>query len=477
MRQMKEIVTVLESRNYNINNIICETMKKFNFKTLCYRAGIRKADGVSASEILTLLLMLPLMALKNVHQLYKSEYGRKVAMQKDAIYRLKNNEKYPWRTLLYAVAKRFKGLVSVENKPESAVSTFVLDDTLIQHVGDKIENISHVFDHVTRKTVYGFKTLVLAFFDGVSTIPLDFSMHAEKKLNRKKSKAQYKKDTDPRSNGAKRRKETKTSKIDQAITMIKRAVKNGFRADYVLCDAWFSSKAFIQTVREVAGGSMHVIAGIRKDRRKYTHNGQLFNANEIIAKLKATGTERRCRSLNIRYFDAIVQYEDVGAVKLFICRYPHQKKWRVFISTDISLSLIEMMKIYGIRWTIEVMFRETKQHLQLNGCQSRDFDAHIAHATITFILYTFLVYLKRMNSYETLGELFRTIQHDVCENTLAERLWELFEELLTFIVDVISANGALNITLLKQSEEYCYVKEIFASSFLFKQMHSVDKSA
>ena len=75
-----------------------------------------------------------------------------------------------------------------------------------------------------------------------------------------------------------------------------------------------------------------------------------------------------------------------------------------------------------------------------------------------------------------MGELFRLTQQDICEKNLAERLWMLFEELLAFIIDVIASHGAMDITMLKQSEEYRYVKEIFASSFLFEQMASLDKS-
>jgi len=474
---MKEIATVFESQNYSINNIICDTMKKFKLKSLCHRAGIQKADGYSATEILTLLLMLPLMALKNVHQLYKSAYAEKVAMQKDVLYRMKNNERHPWRSLLYTVAKRFKELVGKALLEENTVTALILDDTIDQRVGYKIENVSHVFDHVLRKTVYGFKVLVLTYFDGINTIPLDFTIHAEKKLARTKAKTQFKKVVDPRSSGGKRRKEVKASKISQAIAMIKRAAKHGFRANYVLCDAWFSSKEFIQTIRGIAGGAMHVIAGVRNDKRKYTYQGQLFNANAIIAKLKMEGSVHRCRKFNIRYLEAVVDYPDIGTVKLFICRYPHQRKWRVFVSTDASLSFMEMMRVYGTRWTIEVMFRETKQYLQLGRCQSRDFDAQIAHTTMTLILYTLLAYLKRVGSYETLGELFRSIQQDICEKTLAERLWELFEELLCAMIEVISTNGAMDIKALQKSEEYHYVREIFASSFLFEQMNTVNKSA
>ena len=33
MRQMEEIATVLETRNYSLNNIICDTMKEFKLKS------------------------------------------------------------------------------------------------------------------------------------------------------------------------------------------------------------------------------------------------------------------------------------------------------------------------------------------------------------------------------------------------------------------------------------------------------------
>jgi len=65
--------------------------------------------------------------------------------------------------------------------------------------------------------------------------------------------------------------------------------------------------------------------------------------------------------------------------------------------------------------TIEVMFRELKQHLQLGKCQSRDFDAQIASVTISMILYIFLSYFRRMNAYESIGGLFELIKDDICE--------------------------------------------------------------
>src|SRR5659263_789598 len=94
-KPVKEIENVLQNHGYSINNIICEVMKTFKLKTLCWQISFQKQAGYSTSEILTLMLMLPLMLLNSVHALYKSDFQKDPTMKKDSIYRLKNTEKMP----------------------------------------------------------------------------------------------------------------------------------------------------------------------------------------------------------------------------------------------------------------------------------------------------------------------------------------------------------------------------------------------
>jgi len=475
-QDINEVKKVLDKYGYSINNIICDVMKIFKFKTICCKTGMVKNDGYSASDIITLMILFPLMLLNSVHAFYESQFYMVADMKKDTIYRLKNNEKMPWRRLLYGVAKRFQELVN-PNKEIAPNSAFIVDDTIDDRIGYKMENISIVHDHVTKRSTYGFKNLVLGYFDGTSISPLDFSLHAEKVLNKKKRKKQYKKECLNNSNGSKRRAECKVDKITGALSLIKRAVKNGFKAKYVLVDSWFTSLDFIKDIRKIKDGTMHVVAGIRNDFRKYSYKDESLNAKQLIKKLSAEGNQKRCRKWNVRYFEVTVYYEGVGDVKLYMCRFPYQKKWRVFISTDTTLTFVKMMEIYSIRWTIEVMFRELKQHLQLGRCQSQDFDAQIASATISMILYVFLSYYRRMNAYETLGTLFEVIKNDVYEKNLAQRLWKLFDEMLQVVIDIISQNGKIDIESFRKSPEYQYLKDLFESSFLSNQMFEIDKSA
>ena len=478
-KPVKEIENVLQSHGYSINNIIVEVMKTFKIKTLCRQVGFQKEAGYSTSEILTLMLMLPLMLLKSVHALYKSEFQKVTTMKKSCIYRLKNNEKMPWRALLLVMSKQFQRLVNPTNLVADK-SAFILDDTTLAKTGRRIEQMTKVFDHVAGKkgSKLGFKNLTLGLFDGKSFLPIDLTLQVEKPLkNARHRKERFKKQRDPKSAGAKRIKECHVSKIANGLNMLKRALKQGFRAKYVLVDSWFASYEFIQTVRDLNKKSMHLICGVRKDSRKYLYNGDSLNASQLQKVLKNEGNEKRCRKRNIRYFEVLVNYEGIGQVKLFFCRFPYQKKFRLFLSTDTSLSLLTMLEIYSIRWTIEVFFKETKQHLKLGACQSRDFDAQIAHITTCYLLYTLLAYFRRVNDYESLDGLFAEIKDQLVEKNVAERLWELFDELLQVVITSVAKSGLVDIMEFANSVEYQYLKELFENSFLTNQMKALENAS
>ncbi|AFV03727.1 Transposase DDE domain protein [Dehalobacter sp. DCA] len=466
-KPVKEIENVLQNHGYSINNIICEVMKTFKLKTLCRKVGFLKQDGYSSAEILSLMLMLPLMLLKSVHALYKSDFQKVTTMKKDSIYRLKNNEKMPWRALLIGISKQFQRLVNPTNEVDEK-SAFILDDTTLAKTGRRIEQMTQVFDHVAGKkgSKLGFKNLTLGFFDGKSLTPIDFTLQVEKPLKKARHrKERFKKQRDPKSAGAKRIRECHVSKISNGLDMIKRAVKQGFKAKYVLVDSWFSSYEFIQTIRGLDKKSMHLVCGVRQDTRKYRYKETSLNASQLKSVLKSEGNEKRCRKRNIRYFEVLVDYEGIGQIKLYFCRFPYQKKFRLFLSTDISLSLLSMLEIYSIRWTIEVFFKEAKQHLKLGTCQSRDFDAQIAHITTCYLLYTLLAYFRRVNAYESLEGLFAEIKDELIEKNVAERLWELFDDLLQVVITSIAKSGLVDILEFRNSSEYEHLKELFVEFF------------
>ena len=137
-------------------------------------------------------------------------------------------------------------------------------------------------------------------------------------------------------------------------------MKHGFVPDYVLSDSWFSTKKLIKTVRQLKQGAIHFLGMIKMDNRFYDYQGQQLNAKELIKKLRPT-MMKRARKLNAYYIEVMVNYDDIGQVKLFLTRFSKRSKWRLILSTDLNLSFQQAMKIYNIRWRIEVLFKECKQ--------------------------------------------------------------------------------------------------------------------
>lgn len=172
--------------------------------------------------------------------------------------------------------------------------------------------------------------------------------------------------------------------------------------------------------------------GLKITKTKFGMEGQELTYSQINNK---SGKPKRCRKLGLYYKEAKVELKGV-ALKLFFSRQGTNGKWRVFLTTDTSLSFIKTVEIYQIRWTIEVFFKEAKQLLQLGKCQSNDFDAQIAETTITMTQHLMLTLRYRFDKYESKGALFEHIKEDITQHRLNERLWGLFIELLQLIEEL-----------------------------------------
>jgi hypothetical protein len=92
-----------------------------------------------------------------------------------------------------------------------------------------------------------------------------------------------------------------------------------------------------------------------------------------------------------------------------------------------------MIEIYQIRWTIEVLFKDSKQLLGLGKCQSNDFDAQIADITITMAQHILLTLKYRFETYESKGALFDQVKENVVQHRLDERIRGMLIELIRIL--------------------------------------------
>jgi len=440
IHHLSELRYVL-SNNDKTSEGLVSFLDKLNLSELCKTFEGIKTKGHNIPNTLLILCLLQLSNL-SVWAMFRSGISTLNDAGKDAYYRLKNNPLLNWRKLLLATAKRYNVLVSkaCDETDNTLVKCFILDDSTIEKTGYKIEFIGKVYDHVTKRMILGYKMLTLGYWDGKSFLGIDFSLHREKGkratmpygLKPAQIKRQYNKQRPVGKAQSKRVKELDISKIDNAIKMLKRAVKNGFKASYVLTDSWFMSEKLILEIRSVKSGMVHLLGMCKIDKRKYQYDGRLYTAEELLKKGKRH--IKRARKFKAHYVDFVVEYKGVK-VKLFFSRYSATGSWNLLLTTNLGLNYTRAIEIYQVRWTIEVFFKETKQYLGLGKTQSNDFDAHIADITLIMVTHMALSLQKRFANYETMGALFHENQKQLLELTLWERLWGLFIELMNEMLE------------------------------------------
>ena len=148
-------------------------------------------------------------------------------------------------------------------------------------------------------------------------------------------------------------------------------------------------------------GSLHVVSMCKIDKRKFNIDRKELNSATIVKMHQV-----RSKKYKSQYIVVNVVYKGIP-VKLFYVKYKRAKTWTFILSTDTIISFNRAIEIYQIRWTIEVLFKDCKQYLNLGNAQNTNFNGQIADTALALTTYTILSLGQRFGSYETIGSLFR----------------------------------------------------------------------
>jgi len=392
-----------------------------------------------------LLLLFPFFEIKTSWHYADSPLYRFLSCGKDVFYRLMNDASINWRNLAYSLNMQL--IRKVENNSEldnANPRCLIIDDTDFPKTGRRIELIGKIYSHVTHTVNLGFKGLFMGYHDGKSFFSLDFSLHGEKGKNQNKpygltpaqSKKRYSKKRDKSSKGSERLNDYFLTKIASMINMIRLAITKGVRFDYVLTDSWFTCFELVKFIvsRRI---KCHFIGMIKMGKTRYNAFGKNLTSKEIVDMLRRKRMTKRSKLLGYYYAETIVDFKGIQ-VKLFFCKSSKKGNWNGMMTTNTELTFEQAYKIYSTRWSVEVFFKESKQHLGLGKCQAQDFDAQIAATTLCMLQYNVLSVIKRFNDYETLGELFRASQKDALCLTISEQIWLIILELIAELSEIFN---------------------------------------
>lgn len=447
---LSEIADFFTSDQKAIRKIL-ELYRTMGISSLHIGVNDRPQGVYRRMDVLLTLLLSPL-ANTNESGNTIVWFKKTLDAEKDVIYRFMNDCRLRWRTIVDGINCKLIGCMNV-SKPTDAC--LILDDTDLKKTGLKMELVSRVWSHVDNRALLGFKGLFLGWCDDKSFLALDFSLHREAGKNEKfpfglkpqQVKAQFHKERPLKCASTKRIKEADLKKTDTGMSMISRALFRGVPFRYVLMDSWFVSGKMIKFVLGLPG--KHLLGMGKMGTTKYGFQNQELTAKDLCDRLSRKGKAKRIRKLNMKCIQVNVTLQDV-LVCLFFYRNTSKGPWHFLVSTDLDLTPLKAYQLYAKRWNIEVCFHEMKQYFHLNGCQSRDFDAQIAHVSVALIAYNMFSTAKRLTSYETMGELFREVASQMTELTLSERIWMVIVELLQFVADLIDTDFASLIQSLMQ---------------------------
>ena len=190
--------------------------------------------------------------------------------------------------------------------------------------------------------------LTLGWSDGHTFMPIDFSLLSSKTSS---INGIYKKLINVCS-GYKRRVEALQSAPEQIPAMIDRALSTGIEASYVLMDTWFTQQPLIKNIVEQG---LDVIGMVKNSKQRYQVDGELISLKELYRSASPLqGKKGLLRSVKTTMKNGI-------PVKVVFVQNRNKKsEWLAILSTDCTLTEQEIIRIYGMRWDIEVFFKTTK---------------------------------------------------------------------------------------------------------------------
>jgi len=318
-------------------------------------------------------------------------------------YTFMASNKLPW-------GKLWPILWSMIPNPLSDGRLFIaLDDFINPKTGRKIFGCSHIFDHAAKanqsKYPWAQNVVLVGLLKRIkgrwACLPLAHRFYLPKKAIEAKLENMKISGKEP----------LFQTKLDQAAEMLIQLSHHFVGVDMtVVCDSWFGNDGLFKPVRKHLGDSFHLLSRLRSNTVLYTipRNGTSKKRGRprkyghrlgTCAEMAATFMSHA----SIHRVFLYGKYRDVNAfsktVMLKTLKCPvrvvwvfRKTQWIALFSTDMDLSVKQIIEYYGARWKIESGFKEIKQDIGSSKSQTRNAHAVINHinfsmmaATITWI--------------------------------------------------------------------------------------------
>jgi len=418
---------ILSAINTTLKNPIYQTLQLLNIKSILKSANfVKKREG--AAPYLVVLHFVYMLVMNKKIATFMNQSNE--SFKKDTYYRLLQNSSYNWRKLLsLSTLKIVKLLHKVQDA--KSVKVFIIDDTVEGKTGKYIEGSRDgLWSNKEKRTIRGINIVSLNYSDGYSSFMLDFAIamgnYARVKLE------EFAQELNSKTTAYKRRLEIMEGKSQIAIDMVKRAIKSGLYADYLLVDSWYSKPVFIKEMNDLG---LKVISRIANNNKIWNFTGKEKTLNAIYEKqkkLKDAKSGKYGKKISFTYFSAVVEHKNAGNIKIVFLKT--SDNLIPIASTDLEINDEEIIEIYKRRWDIEQGYKELREHFGFGKEENRIYEALIARMTLSFFAYNIVSYINRISHEpKTIGGLFKDLE---CELYTLSIAMQAFIEIMDKIAQI-----------------------------------------
>ena len=428
---MNKSITQDNQNDKQISTSIRRFFTRFHVSSALKAANAYKKKRVPVMEIFQYLFLL---IFSNRSMYMNLISGRNTpAFAKDTVYRFMKMIQINWIRFTTTLAERIIKEAIRPLDSEERVNVLIIDDSMFErNRSKKVELLAKVYDHAKHAYKFGFRMLTLGWSDGNTFLPVNSILLSSEN---KKNRVNEAKTVDKRTVGYKRR-ALSMQKGTIAMLELLKAVKNSsIPAKYVLFDSWFSFPSTLHAVKEIG---YDVIGMVKKTPKMFfRYNGEdmslisIYNRNK-----KRRGRSRYLLSVTV---DVVKDGSVIPAKVVYVRNRNKRKEYLCLISTDITLSEEEIIRIYGKRWDIEVFFKVCKSYLNISKeCRSMSYDAMTAHTAVVFTRYMMLSLENReSNDNRSLGELFLYFSDEMSDITWIQAFQMLLQMFRAILSDTV----------------------------------------
>lgn len=425
-------ITQNNENDKKVSSSILYFFKTYKISSILKASNAYKNKGVSVVELFRYLFALVFANRTMYMNMLTGKHTENFS--KDTVYRFLNSSSINWMRFTTLLSAKIATSTITKLTDENRVNVLIVDDTMFErNSSKKVELLSKIYDHAKKTYKYGFRLLTLGWSDGNTFLPVNGCLLSSEN---KKSRLNEAKDMDKRTIGFARRKLSQTKATSVMLDMIDLAKKALIPATHVLFDTWFCSPSSLIAIKKK---KLDVVAMVKKTpKMHYLYNGKMQPITEIYRQnRKRRGRSKYLLSVEV----SVIKDEDTIPARIIYVRNKNKKKdYLALITTDMTISEEEAIRIYGKRWDIEVFFKVCKSYLKLSKeCNSLSYDAMTAHTAVVFTRYMMLSVENRKESdIRTLGETFYFFSDELSDITWIQAFHKIMQIFMNTLSDKLS---------------------------------------